>query len=176
MVFRAGDVIFDGDVVVESSGVLALNSKPPGGFPYSPDSDAAIAFMRDGNLTKAGGGSLLFYNTMMYYSSSSSIGMSGGTGSLVWTAPDSGNFEALSMWSESTAVNTLAGQAALDLEGVFFAPWARLVYSGNGAQQQVAAQFIARTLASTGQGLLVVRPNFDSSVLFPADPDTQLIR
>lgn len=62
------------------------------------------------------------------------------------------------------------------MEGAFFAPWARIIYSGNGAQQQVAAQFISRTLISAGQGLLVVRPNFDRAVLFPADPNTQLIR
>lgn len=175
-VFRDGDVIFEGDVVIEASGVLALNSKPAGGFPYNPDSDAAIAYMRDGDLSKAGDGSLLLYNTMMYYSASSSITMSGGTGSLVWTGPQSGNFEALSMWSESSSTNQLAGQASLDLEGVFFAPWARIIYSGNGVQQQVAAQFISRTLSSAGQGLLVVRPNFDRAVLFPADPNTQLIR
>ena len=176
VVFPAGDVIFDGDVVVEASGVLALNSKPAGGYPYSPDSDAAIAYMRNGNLIKAGEGSVFLYNTMMYYSASSGIAMSGGTGALTWTGPQSGNFEALSMWSESPAVHQLAGQAALDLEGVFFAPWARVVYRGNGSQEQVAAQFVSRTLSSEGQGLLVVRPNFDRAVLFPADPDTQLIR
>ena len=102
--------------------------------------------------------------------------MQGGTGTVAWTAPVGGPFDDLAMWSESAASHGFAGQASLELGGVFFAPWARIAYSGNGVQQQVEAQFISRTLSSSGQGLLVVRPAFNRSVLFPDVPRSRLIR
>lgn len=174
--FQGGDIVFDGDVVIESSGVLAINSNLAGGPPFSPASSAAIAYFRDGTISKAGSGSLLMHRTMAYFSATSRVTMQGGAGDVIWTAPTSGNFDDLAMWSESAATNDLAGQANLDLEGVFFAPWAQIMYRGNGIQQQVEAQFISRTLSTEGQGLLVVRPSFDRAVLFPASPQTRLIR
>jgi Flp pilus assembly protein TadG len=176
VIFQSGNVIFDGDVVVESTGSLAINSDPSGGVPFAPDSTAAIVYVRDGTIRKAGGASLILHRTVAYFAASSKLTMQGGNGSLVWSAPTTGVFEDLAMWSEATATNDLAGQASLDLEGVFFAPWARITYRGNGAQQQVEAQFISRTLSTTGQGRLVVRPEFDRAVLFPSSPQTRLIR
>lgn len=176
VIIQGGNVIFDGDVVIESSGVLAINTDASGGLPGSPASSNAIAYLRDGTLSKAGDASLILHNTMVYFSDSSLVTMTGGSGALIWSAPTSGQFEDLAMWSESTTTNVLAGQASLDLEGVFFAPWARIKYSGNGAQQQVEAQFISRSLSTEGQGLLVVRPSFDRAVLFPSSPQTHLIR
>lgn len=61
------------------------------------------------------------------------------------------------------------------LEGVFFAPWARVTYQGNGVQQNVDAQFVVRKLSASGQGILVVRPRYERAVLFPT-VFTQLIR
>lgn len=176
VIFQGGDVVFDGDVVLEASGVLAINSNPAGGLPYTSTSSAAIAYFRGGAISKAGDASLVLHNTTVYFSETSSMTLQGGGGYLVWTAPTSGVFEDLAMWSESTVTNDMAGQANLELEGVFFAPWARILYRGNGAQQQVEAQFIARTLSTEGQGLLVVRPGFDRAVLFPDTPQTSLIR
>jgi hypothetical protein len=176
VVFQGGDVVFDGDVSVESSGVLAINSRPCGGFPYHSASDAAVVYLRDGVVSKSGQGSLILYDTTAYFSESSLLSMTGGTGALIWTAPTTGDFEDLAMWSESADSNDLAGQASLELEGVFFAPWANITYRGNGAQQQAEAQFIARSLSVTGQGLLIVQPSFSRSVLFPATLQTSLIR
>jgi len=176
VIFQGGDVIFDGDVSIESSGVLAINSRPCGGFPYHSASDAAIVYVRDGEVGKSGQGSLILYDTAVYFSETSGLSMTGGAGALIWDAPTSGNFEDLAMWSESTASNQLSGQATLELEGVFFAPWANLTYQGNGSQQQAEAQFIARSLSVTGQGVLVVQPSFSRSVLFPATLQTTLIR
>ena len=139
MIFQGGDVIFDGDVSVASGGLLAINTDPSGAFPYGPATPPAVAYFRDGNLSKAGGASLLVYNTTVYLSETSSVGMQGGTGTVAWTAPNGGPFDDLAMWSESAASHGFAGQASLELGGAFFAPWARIAYSGNGAQQQVEA-------------------------------------
>jgi hypothetical protein len=176
VIFQGGDVIFDGDVSLASSGLLAINTDISGAFPYGPASAEAIAYFRDGTLSKSGSASFLAYHTTTYFSASSALSMGGGTGTVVWTAPDSGNFDDLAMWSESASSHGFAGQAGLDLEGVFFAPWAEVAYSGNGAQQQVEAQFISRTLSAGGNGRLIVRPSFDRAVLFPDIPDSRLIR
>ena len=71
--------------------------------------------------------------------------------------------------------HNLAGQAYLDLEGVFFTPLATVEYSGNGVQHQIEAQFVTRKLRVRGQGVLIVRPSYESAVLIPADI-VQLIR
>lgn len=176
VIFQGGDVIFDGDIDLAADGVLAVNTNNSGSFPYSAASTAAVAYMRDGELKKAGGASLLLHNTLAYLSPTSNTSMQGGTGTVVWTAPTSGSFEDLAMWSDGSTVHGFAGQAALDLEGVFFAPWARISYTGNGAQSQVKAQFIARALSTSGQGTLIVRPGFDRAVLIPATPQSRLIR
>lgn len=176
VIFQAGDVVFDGDVSLGASGVLGINTNDAGSLPYSPASNAAIAYFRDGELKKAGGASLLLHNTFTYFSATSDVGMQGGTSTVVWTAPTAGNFEDLAMWSDAATAHGFSGQASLDLEGVFFAPWAEVSYTGNGSQSQVEAQFIARSLSTSGQGRLVVRPSFDRSVLIPATPQSMLIR
>jgi hypothetical protein len=176
VIFEGGNVIFDGDVSIASGGLLAINTDPSGSFPYSPASSEAIAYFRDGELKKAGGASLLLYNTTVYFSETSQLSMGGGTGTVSWTAPTSGDFDDLAMWSESPTNHGFAGQAGLELEGVFFAPWAEVAYSGNGSQNQVEAQFIARALSAGGNGRLVVRPTFDRAVLFPDIPRSKLIR
>ena len=80
------------------------------------------------------------------------------------------------MWSESGTSHGFAGQASLTLDGVFFAPVAEMRYSGNGIQQQVAAQFISETLAVSGRGQLIISPVFDRSILFPDVSYARLIR
>lgn len=176
IIFQDGDVIFDGDVSLGSNGVLAVNTDDSGGFPYSPASTAAVMYMRDGEISKAGEASLLLHNTFVYVSGTSGVGMQGGSGTVIWTAPTTGNQEDLALWSDSADTHGFAGQAGIDLEGVFFAPWAQISYTGNGAQNQVEAQFIARSLSTSGQGWLVVRPTYDRAVLIPPPPESMLIR
>jgi hypothetical protein len=175
LVFQGGDVIFDGDVAVTSSGVLAINSDGTQPFPFEGVDPAAIAFFRDGTLSKAGSASLILHRTTGYFAPGGSITMAGGTGALVWTAPTTGVFDDLALWSDSTAVHSLAGQSQLDLEGVFFVPEATVTYQGDGAQRSVQAQFIVRKLGVGGNGRLVVGPAFDRAVLFPTKV-AQLIR
>ena len=175
VIFEGGDVIFDGSVDVVSTGMLAINADSSQPFPYGPVGDEAIAFFRNGTLNKAGQAHLILHQTVAYFSTTSRITMTGGTGVLVWSAPSTGDFEDLATWSDSALPHDLAGQAQLVLEGVFFAPWARVTYQGNGVQQNVDAQFVVRKLSSSGQGILVVRPRYERAVLFPTVV-TQLIR
>ncbi|NND02574.1 MAG: hypothetical protein HKN91_07290 [Acidimicrobiia bacterium] len=175
--FTGGNVIFDGDISLNSGAVLAINADTSGSYPFSPASNSAVFYMRNGEIEKAGQASFIAHHALGYLSSSSFIDMQGGaSGTLLWTAPTTGNFEDLAMWSEGSTDHDFAGQATLELEGVFFAPWATIVYTGLGGQEQVDAQFISRKLEAKGNGLLVVRPNFDRAVLVPNQLEIELIR
>jgi Flp pilus assembly protein TadG len=166
--FTGGSVVFSGDVIVEAAGVLAVNGEQ-GGDPFTPGLDAVEVFVRGGLVRKAGTASLALHNSVVYLSALSQLQMEGGSGILIWTSPNAGPFSNLAMWSESAVDHNLAGNAFLDLEGIFFAPLAKVTYNGNGVQQQVEAQFVARKLAVVGQGVLIVSPKFESVVLIPDD-------
>lgn len=175
--FTGGDVIFDGDITLTSDAVLAINANTGGAFPFIPASTEAVFYMRDGEIDKAGQASFLAHHALGYLSPTSSIDMQGGaTGTLLWSAPTTGNFEDLAMWSEGPSDHDFAGQAILELEGIFFAPWAKIVYTGLGGQEQVDAQFISRKLEAKGNGLLVVRPSYDRAILVPNEVLIELIR
>lgn len=175
--FTGGVVVFDGDVTLNSDAQLAINSDTSAAFPYAPASNAGIFYMRNGEIEKAGQASFIAHRTLGYLSSSSFIDMQGGsTGTLLWTAPTTGNFEDLAMWSEGSTDHDFAGQAVLELEGIFFAPWGKIVYTGLGGQEQVDAQFIARKLEAKGNGLLVVKPDYNRAILVPNKVNVELIR
>lgn len=185
LVFVGGNLVLDGNLVVESSGFIKVNDANTATYDWTSGSaldhtehsaDAAYLFMRNGALTKSGGGSISLQATTLYLSPTSRVVMSGGAGSVTWIAPEAGPFEDLAMWSEGTADHNFAGQAALNLEGAFFAPVARVTYAGNGSQNQVAAQFISEKLAVSGQGFLVIKPSPDRSVQLPPPARSVLIR
>ena len=169
-----GNVVFEGAVVIEAQGALTINGTAAD--PLQPGLDAIEVVLRNGALAKAGQATFAAHNAVVYVSPTSTITMAGGSnGTLIMTSPKSGNFAHLALWSDSTALHALAGQSYLDLEGVFFTPRATVEYSGNGVQLQVEAQFVTRKLKVRGQGVLIVRPSFESAVLIPADI-VQLIR
>jgi hypothetical protein len=155
------NVVFDGDVnVTSSTGDLTIDN--------SGDGDG-FAFFRNGILTKDGQADLAFLDTFVYFSKSSYITMVGGSGELQWIAPTAGNFRNLALWSDSGVANHVwAGQAVLDLEGIFFVPRATVEYAGQSSQIQVSAQFIAHRLWARGQGALILRPEIGRSQ--PIDP------
>jgi Flp pilus assembly protein TadG len=164
-----GNVVFDRDVSIGASGHLkVLNALGSPGY----------VFLRNGELSKAGQGSLTFQYTTVYASKTSSIKMSGGSGSMIWVAPDleGHKFDDLALWSDSAGNHSWAGQANLVMEGVFFSPLATASYSGTGGQATSNAQWIADKLNVSGQGVLIVRPAFGRSVEFPVQPRTTLIR
>ncbi len=168
-----GDVIVRSDINIQSGATLEFN-KPAMGIPHIP----RIFYMRDGELGKAGSANLYLYKTTVYMSETSELDLGGGTGELVWQAPNDPayRFDDLALWSEGTSEHKFAGQAVLDLSGVFFVPRGTVAYAGQGNQLQISAQFISKKLKSTGQGLLIVAPAFDHAVLFPELLDIQLIR
>jgi hypothetical protein len=162
-----GNVVFDGDVAVTSSdGHLDVNNSlgSPG-----------WAFFRDGTLTKDGNASLTFDYTAVYMSKTSGVAMSGGSGTLTWIAPNSGNFDDLALWSDSPTTHYWAGQAGLTMEGIFFTPLATGDYSGTSGQNQTNAQWIADRLVARGQGRLVIQPAEDRGIPL-GNPVTTLIR
>ncbi len=162
-----GNVVFDGDVNVTSSdGHLDINN----GL-----GNPGWAFFRDGTLAKDGQADLTLDYTMVYLSKTSTVAMSGGTGSMNWVAPDSGDFDDLALWSDSPSTHFWAGQADLAMEGVFFTPLATSDYSGTSGQNQTEAQFISYRLLARGQGVLVIAPSEDRSIGF-GNPVSTLIR
>jgi hypothetical protein len=161
-----GDVVFDGHLTVTSSGNFTVrNSLASPGW----------AFFRGGTLTKDASAHLTFDNTAVYMSRTSQVRMSGGSGSLTWIAPDTGDFDDLALWSDSPLTQFWAGQASLAMEGVFFTPLAAADYSGTSGQNQTNAQWIAYRLLARGSGNLVVRPAVGRGVEF-AGIGTKLIR
>lgn len=173
--FTGGDVIIDGSITLNSDAVLAVNVTGLAA-PFSPASDEAILFLRDGVLNKGGQASLIIRNTTVYATDDYEISMTGGSGTLVWTSSVAGDFDGLALWAESDDEAKLAGSSGLVLRGTFFAPWAEIAYSGNGSQDQAEAQFIARRLSASGNGTLVVRPNYSRAVKWPPVPESRLIR
>jgi hypothetical protein len=159
-----GNAVFNGNVTVNGS----LSVTPPAG-------DDAWVFFRGGRLSKAGSGRIAFNNAMVYMSKSSDVRLTGGSGSLIWTAPVGGRFEALALWSDSPSEHSWAGQAALNMEGIFFMPWATASYSGNGDMQQTNAQWIAWRVAASGNGALRIAPPVGNALNF-RDHMTILIR
>ena len=143
-----GNVVFDNNVAVNGS----LTVTPPAG-------DEAWIFFRGGRLSKAGGGVIAFNDAMVYMAMGSDVKLTGGSGSLTWTAPTSGRFEDLALWSDSTSTQDWSGQAALDLRGVFFMPRATASYSGSGHQIQTDAQWVAWRLEVSGGAVLRIAPS-----------------
>jgi len=184
LTFPGGNIVFDGDVKMSGQSTLAFNTANTGIFDWvgksfydirDSSSQAAFVYLRDGTLSKGSKSVLELDNVMMYVSDSSSLDVGDGSGSVSWTAPMTGPFEDLLTWSESTEEHKFAGGTSLELEGVFFAPKATFVYTGNSTQQQVSAQFITKKLSTNGGGLLDIRPIASRAVAFPENQGT-LIR
>ena len=157
-----GNVIFNRNVTVNGS--LTIN--PPADDPW--------IFFRGGRLSKGGSGQIAFNNAMVYMAKGSDIKLTGGSGSLTWTAPTTGDFAELALWSDSTATQDWAGQAGLDLRGIFFMPRATASYSGTGGQIQTDAQWLAWRLEVGGGAVLKIAPS--EGGLKARDDRTILIR
>lgn len=173
--FSNASVVVDGSVhVTSSTGFLTIDN--------AGSADPGFLFLRGGVLAKDGQASIALQEVMVYLSASSRVQMDGGgTGSLTWIAPDEDGhrFDDLALWSDSTVTSAphfWAGQAALDMEGVFFVPIVTVEYAGQGSQQQASAQFVADRLHARGQGVLKVSPQFGRAVDFFGSVQSTLIR
>ena len=99
-------------------------------------------------------------------------GGSGVTGTLLLTAPTTGPFADLALWSENTATTTspdgLGAQTKIDLEGIFFLPKAQVEFSGNGSYLgPPRAQFVAWRLRTVGGASLEMVPDADRTLTIP---------
>ncbi|HEX9712361.1 MAG TPA: hypothetical protein VGB52_07410 [Actinomycetota bacterium] len=156
--FTGGNVIFQGNVTVGSSGGIIMNPVPT--------TDRWVYF-RNGSFTKNSQASINLDRTFVYLNNGR-ISFGAGSGITRWIAPLEGPFEDLTLWSESTLQHDLGGQASLELVGVFFTPNALpFRYTGQGGQNQADAQFIAYRMEVTGQGTLMMTVNPDRSVPIP---------
>lgn len=161
-----GNVVFGGDVTLGSGGHLTVNNA---------STKQGWAFFRGGGLKNTSDGSLTLDYTMVYMAKGSSIGLTGSNGAVKWIAPVGGPFDALALWSDSGGTHKWAGQAGLEMEGVFFLPRAKVEYVGGSSQLQTAAQFIADKLDARGNSALIVAPADGRSISF-AGTGTTLIR
>jgi hypothetical protein len=168
VIFEGGNVVFSGNVRLTGSASLTFNSDPA--------ITESIIYFRSGGALTMTGGALTINNATVYISDHNQSEFSLTGGDITWSAPETGRFQDLALWYESAQEAKFAGGGAVDLDGVFFAPWADIAYAGNGGQAQVSAQFISRGLKVSGNGTLVVRPSWERAVLFPFDPQTDLIR
>lgn len=149
-----GNVVFDGNLTVNGS----IEINPPASDPW--------IFFRGGRLSKGGSGEIAFNEAMVYMAKTSEIKLTGGSGALIWTAPTSGDFADLALWTDSEEDQSWAGQAALDLRGVFFMPLATAAYSGTGGQIQTDAQWLAWRLDVGGGAVLRISPSEGSLPAF----------
>jgi len=175
--FQGGNLIFDGDITLQGPSTLSINTSNSHSFSWVENSplditdhsgQATFVYLRDGVVSKGSQAHLDMDQVMVYVTSTSLLDVGGGSGSLRWIAPTTGPFDDLALWSETAAEHKFGGGSSLELEGVLFAPYGDFTYSGNGTQQQVAAQFISLTLSTNGGGLLAIQPRSSRSVLFPS--------
>lgn len=167
LTFLGGNILFAGGLDVGSQGVMLVNSLNANSFPWSEDaafnaaqhsSDASYLYFKDGqSFSKGAQGQVTLNNVMVYMGRTSSLGLGGGSGSLTWTAPRTGPFTDLALWSDSVNDANFGGQASLVMDGAFFTPLSLINYSGQG-DNDVTAQFISRKISASGQGAIKLTP------------------
>ncbi|MEX0863861.1 MAG: hypothetical protein WD269_03190 [Acidimicrobiia bacterium] len=159
--FLDGNVVFDGDLDLRSTGIFEMNPSA---------SDDYWAFFREGGSILKGAQSSIRFERTFVYLQDGFIDLVGGAGGLVWTAPTATTyrFEDLALWSESAAAHELGGQAGNTLTGTFFTPYANpFVLKGQSGQLQTDAQFLTRRLVVTGFTEILMKPDPTSSTLIP---------
>lgn len=167
VVFRGGDVVFDGDVDLRSTGTLTINADKPG--------DSVVVVRAGGDLLKVAQSSIDMERTFVYLVDGK-VDLVGGAGGLVWSAPTGGDFEDLALWSESSVSHQIGGQAGNTLTGTFFTPLADpFSLTGQGGQFQTDAQFLSRRLEVKGLGEVRMKPDPDRQTLIPIR-EVRLIR
>ncbi len=157
--FQDGDVVFDGNVDLRSSGTLTINP--------SPTADHVVYVRNDGNLLK-GAQSSIDMERVFVYLAGGNLDLTGGDGGLTWIAPISGDFEDLALWAEADLQFQIGGQAGNTLTGTFFTPLSNpFTLTGQGGQFQTDAQFLTRRLEVKGQGEVKMQPDPTRQTLIP---------
>lgn len=183
--FASGNVVFNGGIKM-TGGTLTINSANPRaalsaacltsvtGCLAESSAKAAWIYMRSGSLNMSGGG-LIARNTTIYQHSGF-FAINGGSPP-IWLAPKEGPFSGLAVWSElPTNKFQITGGASMQLEGVFFIPFAKpFSLSGGSPFLPQQAQFIAHSAAIGGGAVLTLSPNSTHAITIPAPP-VSLIR
>lgn len=156
--FENGNVVFDGNVDLRSSGSLTVNTT----------TTDRVAYIRGtGNLIKTAQAAITFNQTFVYMAGGR-VDLVGGSGGLTWTAPLAGDFEDLALWAEAELQFQIGGQAGNTLTGTFFTPLSNpFTLTGQGGQFQTDAQFLTRRLEVSGQGEVRMHPDPSRQTLIP---------
>lgn len=160
--FTAGDLVLTGGIDLRSTSSLLINQG---------SGQDHFVFVRkegtNGTILKNAQSTLVLERTFVYLADGA-VDLRGGDVELTWTAPVSGTWEDLALWSEGKILHQIGGQAGNTLTGTFFTPFAEpFTLTGQGGQFQTEAQFITRRLEVKGQGEVKMKPDPDSSTLIP---------
>jgi len=115
--------------------------------------------------TVGGSGSISMLGTMVYIQSGS-FSFSGASGTLDWTAPESGEYHGLSLFldRENSSKASLSGSAAIgSMSGTWYAPASACSFTGN-TNTTVYSQFICDTVTVTGSSKLLIK--YDSNLIY----------
>jgi hypothetical protein len=227
-IFGGGEVLFEGGVQVAANGACLSVNTPLASLPLTaslltcptttnptneqastqpPPSREAIVFIRgsQGFTNGSSGTTILLPQTLVAQKAGGLLGLGGGAGTLLWTAPGGGtvsgghstldtlctqagtldqtcldsHFSKTAYWNETltTGSETLSikGQGSLSLVGTFFAPRGDFVFSGQAPFYATNAQVWVDTLALSGITGLGLTP--DTSLSFnPPEHSVALIR
>lgn len=161
--FNDSNIVMDGGIDLRSTANLHINKDL---------TDSHFVYIREGSygdMLKRAQASLVMDRTFVYLENGA-VDLRAGAGGVEWTAPDdlSYVFDDMALWSEGWFPHEISGQSGNDLTGTFFTPFAEpFRLSGQGEQEQFAAQFITRRLEVTGQGFVKMIPDPDRTTPVP---------
>ena len=170
----------------DSNGFYPVCAPANSGNLPDTDDDAMYVYLQNGSLTRQNS-DFIAPQTFIYQEAETSFGgspdvrikigagTSGGsgvTGTLLMTAPTTGPFKNLALWSENTATfndaDGLGAQTKIGLEGIFFLPKAQVEFTGNGTYLgPPRAQFVAWRLRTSGGASLELIPSADHTLTIP---------
>ena len=159
--FLGDSVTVKGNVIINANACVAVNDGACGavGVPPGP----ADLFVR-GNFVKDVKGQLALRNTFLYTGGTLDIGVdpdtSVGNSYLSWTAPTTGPFEDLLLWTESAGPIVLGEQKSVTLVGTLAAPNAGVTLNARNNAGGVTSQMqvVARAVGLVGDGVFRLEP------------------
>ena len=157
--FQGGTVVFDGSVTVDIGACLSVGSGGCGGVAGGTDN---VVYLRSGDLIKSDRGLLDLDRTFVHLTAGTlQFGPDFiGSARLLWSAPQTGDFEDLLAWGETTSTSQMGGQGTLVLDGTIYLPNSELVVAGRpGAGSLTGAQLVVGRLRLVGSDIFEVRPS-----------------
>ena len=166
LTFQGGDIVSDGPIRATGSGGLRVNCSDatpsdlvaPASCPADPPSPSVVV-LRSGDLLDSG--TLELRETMVY--TKTGTAKLAGNHRVIWTAPDDPTFEFddLALWTESTSLVKITGTTDMELEGIVFAPAAKVELAGNTGTNALRAQIFAANAELVGGASLNLVPEED---------------